>query len=214
MIAQDGKCVTVNPLHPTNMDYPLVNLYVWGAGCSEDIGYLFLDSSYRGNKGRLHCASFSTGIGTEIKVVSLDIGYRLGLYTYDLSWAENSGIYTHSLSLDIGSANSVAKMGITANYLLGTHANNDHQSGYEGFNKDCFRRFNWGFYYGAKLGVNDFTIEGKLIWWFNKPLIANKVSFYNMEHTRIDQMLGLELKLYYRIFSNGQKRINSAHIND
>lgn len=207
--AQDAvfqtSSLTKTRLHPLK-----VEVSVYAKGGIRNYGELWKDtyhlSSAKGASEHFYGTYADFGVSTVFSIYDSwsivgSIGYQQERLAHERGLIDNDGIRSHWLSSDMGiNILNYVVLGVQTDFFLNSQTKSNGNIGYSGLGNDCFNSIALGFYAGIHFTILKFTAEFRYGVPIKNHLSADKLTYYNMERTRLKREY-LELKLAYNLFT-------------
>ena len=203
--------IQVEPIHRTSVNPIQYELFVYLSGNKMDRGNLWTanNGTYTDDLD-LYGTKLETGIGAEFFKTDLNqlrlgsfLGYKRSVYSYERDSFNNSGVYSHFLTMDLNVGLSYFGLGAKTDLFLNSRINNHDHFSYEGLYSDCFNSMNLSLYASLFIRFSKFKLEAKFGSYVIPELNPKKISYHNITKTYVEGLY-IEVKLLFRIFTSGK----------
>lgn len=210
-IAQE-KADVIKPIFKTDIRQPQHDLFVYTSGSINDMAITFvMDDNGLYNKNS-HPNSTNFGIGFSDYIshkgkigMNIGLGYIHERIAQDKGFWDNNGIYANWLNADANISLVWFSAGVISDIFLGSRLVNKDNFSFEGINDNCFNSISFATYLSFHFRFTNLKIEGRAGTYLIPHLNPNKLTYYNFVPTYVDSSY-FEIKLYYRLFTTGNRK--------
>lgn len=219
-ILGQAKTISIDPIQESSVKNWKTELYIFGLGGSEKSANLWTATNHFAStieKRGIYSTNAELGITASI--------YRNYLMKYSASasymrnrCAINRGLHLNGLctdwvclGLDVGAqigGGLYYFAGVKSALFLSGRKSNTGNYAYPGLNIDCYNKFALNWHIGAEYCYKIFKLSGKMGFFINPLLNANKIAYYNMGKTYVSGSVFFEVGAAIRIFTTSSKYVS------
>ena len=212
------KMGVIEPLKKSRVKRFQYDMFAYASRVYNEAMTLIVINNNLYNKGYYSYSShFSFGLNGFVSLrgstgANLCIGYTHERIAEDKGLFGNNGVNANWLNADLSFSAYWFSAGMYFDVFLGSQINNEDSFSYEGINENCFNSFSSCPYLAASLRLTKLKVETRVGWYLKPHINPDKIAYYNLLDTRVSPLV-YEIRLYYRLFTTGNRKQSPYDIN-